>query len=76
MGAPPPVPLLWPGHIGLRAIVCVLSTSKIRPKVGPNVWLRGLWAEWARSTGDTIMVLAQENSTIVLGRLMALDGSV
>uniref|UniRef100_A0A3P9PUE3 Si:dkey-246i14.3 n=1 Tax=Poecilia reticulata TaxID=8081 RepID=A0A3P9PUE3_POERE len=25
----------------LRAIVCVLSTSKIRRKVGPNVWLWG-----------------------------------
>lgn len=72
MGVPP----LWPGHIGLRAIVCVLSTSKIRRKVGPNVWLRGLCAEWARSTGGTIMALARENSTIVLETLMALVGSV
>lgn len=64
------------GHIGLRAIVCVLSTSKIRRKVGPNVWLWGLCAEWARSTGDSIMALAWENSTIVLETLMALVGSV
>lgn len=71
-GCPP----LWSGHIGLRAIVCVLSTSKIRRKVGPNVWLRGLCAEWARSTGGTIMALARENSTIVLETLMALVGSV
>ena len=70
------VPPPRPGHIGLRAIVCVLSTSKIRRKVGPNVWLWGLCAEWALSTGDTIMALARENSTIVLETLMALVGSV
>ena len=57
-------------------IVCVLSTSKIRRRVGPNVWLRGLWSEWSRSTGDSIMALAWENSTIVLETLMALVGSV
>ena len=70
------VPPPWSGRIRLRAIVCVLSTSKIRRKVGPNVWLWGLCAEWARSTGDTIMALAWENSTIVLETLMALVGSV
>lgn len=53
-GCPP----LWSGHVGLRAIVCVLSTSKIRRKVGPNFWLEGLCDEWTRSTGDT-MVLTQ-----------------
>lgn len=72
MGVPP----LWSGHIGLRAIVCVLSTSKIRPKVGPNVWLQGLCAEWTRGTGDTIMALAWVNRTIVLETLMVLVGSV
>lgn len=69
-------PPLWSGHIGLRAIVCVLSTSKIRPKVGPNVWLQGLCAEWTRGTGDTIMALAWVNRTIVLETLMVLVGSV
>lgn len=66
----------WSGHIGLRVIVCVLSTLKIRRKVGPNVWLWGLYAEWPRSTGDSIMALAWENTTIVLETLMALVGSV
>lgn len=72
MVAPPP----RSGHIGLRVIVCVLSTSKIRRKVSPNVWLWDLCAEWAPGTGDSIMALAWENSTIVLETLMALAGSV
>lgn len=66
----------WSGHIGLPAVLCVLSTSVIRRKVGPNVWLWGSCAEWPHSTGDSIMVLAWENTTIVLEALMALVGSV
>lgn len=66
----------WSDHNGLRAILCVLSTSVIRRKVGPNVWLWGFCSEWPCSTGDSIMALGWDNTTIVLETLMTLVGSI